>query len=262
MAVDTDLLARMDTSLLAYWGAYAQTDGSHHAAFPGAHCLFAPIPHCLFNSVVLTADVPASVEAAFADARRRVDDYGTPVLWRLSAPAASDRLRAQLAGGGLERVGSDPAMRMDMSVLPPAPPVGGLTIRRAEGRTGRHDWAWLACEAFELADDLRDPMARCEAAIPEDLFESQPRYVGYLDGEPVAVSSLVMAADLAGIYAVATLPAARGRGIGTAMTLHAMTEGRRRGAQYAVLQATPMGRPVYERLGFAQVHAYETYLQH
>lgn len=97
--------------------------------------------------------------------------------------------------------------------------------------------------------------------MPDDKFDSQPRYVGYLEGEPVAVSSLVMAAGLAGIYAVATLPAARRRGIGAAMTLHAMAEGKRRGARHAVLQATPMGLPVYERLGFAQVHEYVTFLQ-
>ena len=77
----------------------------------------------------------------------------------------------------------------------------------------------------------------------------------------MAVSSLVMAGDLAGIYAVATLPDARGRGIGTAMTLHAMAEGKRRGAEAAVLQATDMGKPVYEKIGFSTAYDYELYLQ-
>ena len=70
-----------------------------------------------------------------------------------------------------------------------------------------------------------------------------------------------MAGGLAGIYAVATLPEARRRGVGTAMTLHAMAEGRRRGASMAVLQATDFGRPVYERIGFSVAFDYALYLQ-
>lgn len=251
----------MDENLVAYWGAYALADGSRYERFPGAVCLYTPIPHCLFNSVNLTADAPGTVDRALESAGKSIEERGKPVLWRLSAVAASNAVRDRLTAAGLERRGSDPALLLDLSALPEAPKVEGLTVREAEGRKGRHDWAWLTCNAFELADDVREAMSRCEAAIPEDRFESQPRYVGYLDGEPVAVSSLVMAAGLAGIYAVATLPEARRRGIGTVMTHHAMAEGRRRGARHAVLQATDMGRPVYERLGFSKVHAYELFLQ-
>ena len=104
-------------------------------------------------------------------------------------------------------------------------------------------------------------MGGCEATIPTALFDGHLRFTGYLDGEPVAVSSLVMTGDIAGIYAVATLPEARKRGIGTAMTLHAMKEGIARRARAATLQATPMGLPVYEKIGFRTVFDYQNYLQ-
>jgi GNAT superfamily N-acetyltransferase len=151
-------------------------------------------------------------------------------------------------------------MLADIATLPSAPPVDGLRIETVE-RSRRHDWAWLTCDGFGLDQDVRRAMAACEACVPDSVYEDQSRYTGLVDGKAVAVSSLVMAGGLAGVYAVATLPEARRRGIGTAMTLHAIAEGRRRGATMAVLQASSMGRPIYERIGFPLAYEYELYLQ-
>jgi len=47
-------------------------------------------------------------------------------------------------------------------------------------------------------------------------------------------------------------PDRRGQGIAKALMEQAMAEGRRRGLQYMILHATAQGRPMYEKLGWAQ----------
>jgi len=261
VALDFDLAARMDASLAGYWGSYALAQGSHREEFPGASLFYTPIPLSLFNTVILTGQDVASIDAAFSSAAKCIAGQGRPVLWRLSPTAVSDEVTTRLEQYGLQQQGRDPAMLADLSELPSPVQIDGLKIQSSEGRSGRYDWAGLTCDAFELGPSVRKAMSECEATIPESEFASQPRYVGYLDGKPVAVSSLVMTAGLAGVYAVATLPDARNRGIGTAMTLHVMREGKMRGAKSAVLQATEMGKSVYERIGFSTVYEYELYLQ-
>ena len=261
MPPDANLASRMDESLKAFWGAYALADDSQTEELPGALFLCTPIPLYLFNTVILTGQDRTAIDAAFKKAADWIADQGRPVLWRVSTTAASEDVRSLLEQLGLESHGRDPAMLADLSSISPMPQIEGFSIQTVRGGAERYDWAWLTCNAFELDADVCEAMSNCEAGIPESLHIDQPRYIGCLDGKAIAVSSLVMAAGLAGVYAVATLPEVRTRGIGTAMTLHAMAEGKRRGAKSAVLQATEMGKSVYEKIGFSTIFDYELYLQ-
>jgi GNAT superfamily N-acetyltransferase len=82
-------------------------------------------------------------------------------------------------------------------------------------------------------------------------------YAGVVAGEVVVTSALVTTGSVAGVYWVGTLEAQRRRGYGEALTWAAVAAGQRAGCTVASLQASAMGKPVYERMGFAQVLAYE-----
>jgi ribosomal protein S18 acetylase RimI-like enzyme len=75
-------------------------------------------------------------------------------------------------------------------------------------------------------------------------------FVGYLDGQPVATNMLVIGGGVASVYAVATIPQARGKGIGAAITLKPLLDARDEGQTHAVLFSSEQGYPVYRRLGF------------
>ena len=51
-------------------------------------------------------------------------------------------------------------------------------------------------------------------------------------------------------------PEYRGRGYGAAVTARAVIDGFANGAELALLAASPMGEPVYRRLGFREVLRY------
>jgi GNAT superfamily N-acetyltransferase len=74
-----------------------------------------------------------------------------------------------------------------------------------------------------------------------------------VDGQAVAGGSVWITGRTAGLYNISTLEAGRGRGLGHAVTAELMNLARERGCTHAVLHASEMGRPVYERLGFVEV---------
>jgi ribosomal protein S18 acetylase RimI-like enzyme len=75
-------------------------------------------------------------------------------------------------------------------------------------------------------------------------------FVGYLGDEPVTCASSLIGEQEVGIYMVATLPQARGKGYGGAVTAAAVASAP---DLPAVLQASDDGQPVYTRLGFQTV---------
>lgn len=80
-------------------------------------------------------------------------------------------------------------------------------------------------------------------------------YVGWLDGRPVATNILVPGGGVAGLFGVATLPAARNRGIGSAITVKPLLDAREAGMRYGALFSSELGKPVYERVGFVDTGA-------
>ncbi len=76
---------------------------------------------------------------------------------------------------------------------------------------------------------------------------------------PVAAAALFDGAGVAGVYNVVTVPEARRRGIGRAVTNAVLDEAVARGHTLAVLGASDLGLPVYRRLGFREVSRLRSY---
>jgi len=84
--------------------------------------------------------------------------------------------------------------------------------------------------------------------------------VAYLDGEPVATAACVPSPGALGLYNIATIPAYRGRGIGEAVTRQAVAAGlAETGPLPVVLQSSPLGKDLYQRLGFRTVARISVY---
>jgi GNAT superfamily N-acetyltransferase len=80
--------------------------------------------------------------------------------------------------------------------------------------------------------------------------EQMPLYVARLDGVPVACAGFVVEGGDCAAEFVATLPEARGHGLGGELMREGLRRARDAGATTATLEASAMGQPVYERLGY------------
>jgi ribosomal protein S18 acetylase RimI-like enzyme len=132
----------------------------------------------------------------------------------------------------------------------------GLEIRQVSDPQGVSDLIRTGAQGMGV------PIERLEAWRPALLAGAaghRPRsasYVGYVGGKPVATSTRITTGDVAGLYFVSTLPDFRRRGYGESMTWRAMEDGRSAGCALGFLQASEMGRAIYERMGFRFLEEY------
>ncbi len=78
-------------------------------------------------------------------------------------------------------------------------------------------------------------------------------YLAFVGDEPAACTTLLLDGETAGIWNVGTMRAYRRQGLAATLVAHALAEAADAGCNQSVLVASPMGRPLYEAMGYQRV---------
>lgn len=163
--------------------------------------------------------------------------------------AAVDEL---LKSAGFEPHGGMPAMAVDIeNVQPTHLPPHYTFVRVGSGDEGD---AWT--EAFAIGYEL--PYAVAEVFSPNVVGattadDAAMQYFAIVkDGKPVCTSLAYLNDGVAGVYCVATLPSERGKGLGAHATAEPLRMAHKLGYRVGVLQSSPAGHAMYQRLGFTE----------
>lgn len=160
---------------------------------------------------------------------------------------------ARRTGGRFVADPPRPLMVLDRGASPLA--YNGIAVR--EVHEGERDlFVRTGAASFGAPTEVFGQMFTSEVfAVP-----GTRTYLGEIDGEVVATAHAITLGDVVGIFAIGTLPKHRGRGYGAALTAAAVEGGFRDGAELAVLQASELGFPVYERMGFETVDVWPVWV--
>src|SRR5690606_23172632 len=183
----------------------------------GVAWFYTGVPHRLFNGVISARFAPGEIEAVRGALQAQIRQYGAPARWWIGPLSTPENLGALLTQSGLQPAGQAPGMAVALDALPAAEAIAGLSIERIDDAAKRGLWARIAAIGTGFSDAAAAALERIEASLGDPQYRAQHRYIGMLNGTPIAASALVLEAGVAGIYAVATLPAARNKGIGRFM---------------------------------------------
>jgi ribosomal protein S18 acetylase RimI-like enzyme len=268
-ATEVELAAAVEENLFELFRAMAITlpgsklvEGdklSYHLAFPS---------NPMFKGVWRSRLAAEEVEAAINETLAWFEAQQAPFLFWWTGPGTTprdlgERLMArgllsmegqmqELAPGIVQTEAGAPGMAADLHyvnevALSQVPP--GFTIEVVQDKAALYDFKAVFIESYEIPEWAAQAWVDATLALGIGRTPWQ-MYLGRLNGQPVATNMLFNGAGVASVYAVGTVPAARGRGIGGAITLKPLLDAREMGYRYAVLFATEMGIHTYERIGF------------
>ena len=244
-----ELVAAIEANMAEFWRCFGRLPGAVMHDEPDLLWFATGVPDGSLNGVIhsqFTDDDAASRidETLEYFGRRRL-----PMQWWVGPSSRPADLGERLEARGLaSRPWSPPGMAVDLGALSPPGAPAGLEVHRVTDEATVK--SWLAASG-----------AQTEALATAGIEPEGPmrHYVGLLEGEPVGASSLMLAAGVASLQLVATVPEARRRGVGTAMSLAPMVDARALGYRIGILASSPLGFGVYSRIGFREYFRWAVY---
>lgn len=250
-----ELVLALDANMIAFRSVYGRANGCALHATSDIIWFYTGVPNALYNGVLFAQLSPHEIKATVDRLQAKILQHGAPALWWLGPLSQPAHLGSLLEEYGLHPAGEIPGMAIELAIVQNHLEMpSGFSIQKVTTKDMQAVWAGIA-------DSATDAMVQLEVSLNDPQYQAQHRYVGFLDGIPVARSVLALDAGAAGIYAVGTIPSARGKGIGRAMTMLPLLEARRLGYRVGILQASHMGYSLYQKIGFKEVCRYRLYVQ-
>ncbi len=247
---------------LNFWEAYRDmTRRSRHGTLleenglllhAGGH----PCPVIVNGAKRIHDALPAEEILAQADAYFGARGHGYTINIRLHA---DQDLEEAVMKAGFSLALELPVMVADHRLPEPAE-ANCPEIEQVATERHRQDFIQVVSESFEVHPAMAG-MVQSVFGEPQSLLAPHiAAFVAYQQGEPVSAAMAMVSYGVAFVGWVSTRPAYRGRGFGEAVTREATNAGFDLGARIASLQASPLGEPLYRRLGYTEITRYREYM--
>jgi GNAT superfamily N-acetyltransferase len=217
------------------------------------HWILGDAPKSTHNVVVRSNIPPELVEEKIGDVMAVSRGHQRSCMWKVTPSSRPLDLADRLLDHGFVNIANPAGMVKDLGDLPALDLADGVMIERVVTEGQLDDWLEVMRNGFGLAADMIRWQKAALMTVGFEVNGAIRHYIAYWEGKPAGISTVFLDGEVAGIYYVATVPAVRNKGIGTAVTLVALQDARAEGCRLAGLEASTMGYPVYARMGFREV---------
>jgi GNAT superfamily N-acetyltransferase len=242
-----DVASRVSRGLCAVWERQATyIEGGTVVRGDGILTALTNLPDQTLNVALVEAE-PRDAAQALAAAGTTFERHGLRLALDLEGRRHPEVERAA-EDLGLRPVAMRPAMAVPVDMITSRSGPAELSIALVEDDGDLAAAVQTQIDVFGIDAEVAERFVpRASLATPGFRL-----YLARLGPVPVGSAAAHLDHGAVGIFGVATVTWARGRGIGTALTARAVEDARDE-TDLAWLQATAEGQPIYEHMGFEPV---------
>lgn len=255
------LLRAIEQSQTAYWASYACSPGGVFFDTAAVAWFQTAVSFPIFNGVLRLSVDDAALQTRVREVVAWFVDRDLQFAWYVGPDSRPSGIGEELVAHGLVYAEELVGMAIDLRGWhEPRGWPDGLEIVEVRTQEQLALWAQVLNVAYDIPADVGQENVAFQASLGFGDALPWVHYLGLLHGEPVATAHLLLAQGVAGINMVGVVPSARQRGIGRAITAAPLQAARAQGYEVGVLEATQVGLPVYEALGFQRFYSTDMYV--
>jgi GNAT superfamily N-acetyltransferase len=246
---DAELAARLRANIVAYKQFQTERGTLRGLSLPGAWAFaIAEQPDLVNPQQVLYADA-RTLEAALPALEAFYRGLGVR-LWRVLVPPGDAAAQQLLDRAGYVPRALVPAMGLHLTGAALEPP--RVALERME----------TLRELIPLSAEAFGPEVRVPSLPWHHQAYASLHILGVREGGRLVSGGLTYdMGDTAGIYLMSTALCARGRGLASEVVRGLLRDAQARGLSAAVLQATPQGHRLYQRVGFRNLETWTSWVR-
>jgi len=256
---DEALITAIRLNMCDFFRHTSKSNPAEHFANEQFTRWYTPLPHPWFNGVLSSNPPKDDADSFISGTIKYFRDKGvnTFTWWMVPHQKPSD-WESALSKHGFGFSDDTPGMAVDLHTMKDSiQPADGFEIRSVDDEESLRLWAKVFVNGYGLPPAWETITIDLWMQLGLDF--PMHNYLGYLNGKPISTSSVFYGGGAAGIYCVASLPEARGKGIGAAITLKPLQDALEMGYRIGVLQSSEMGFNVYKKLGFRHLCQIENF---
>lgn len=224
--------------------------GTYGEVFDGSDVKWAYTGTKAFNRILDPVFSENQVDSRISELLSFFGARGVNVNWVIGPSSTPGDIGERIRQRGFRRI-EWAGMAQDSADLPDVCHVPtGLEVHEIADASDFKPWGRVLCRGFGWHASIEADFHATFSRLGYSDNLPLKHYFGYFNGRPASACSIFEGKECRGVYLVAVDPDFRRLGIGIATTHLALSAARRTGDRLTVLQASPMGKGVYEKLGF------------
>lgn len=186
--------------------------------------------------------------------------HDLPVVWIVDSDTTPPDLGSYLIEAGMFEAPSVPGMAAPIDRLASPYQVSpDIIVEQVRDEAMLAAWIDVFEAVFGIPEWAAEFWFKTLLSLSLDADEPLRHYIARVGDQVVGTSSMLLWGGVAGIYNVATIHAARRRGVATATTLMPLQAAYEEGYRVAVLQSSPMALSLFRQLGFVEYCQFGAY---